>query len=64
MADEGVSRGAGMSRLLSTPPSSPSGTRGDGEHASGGRAPSAPGKVSARKAPRALLQECGDELED
>ena len=64
VADEGASRGAGTSRVLSTPPSSPSSTRGDGEHASGGRAPSAPGKISARKAARALLQECGDELEE
>ena len=51
--------------VLSTPTAtcSPS-TRGDSEHASGGRAPSAPGQISARKAARALLQECGDELED
>jgi len=64
VADEGVSRSAGTSRGLSTPPCSPSRTRGDGEHASGGRAPSAPGQISARKAARALLQECGDELEE
>ena len=50
----GVGSSTGHQAVLSTPPCSPS-TRGDGEHVSGGRAPSAPGQISARKAARALL---------
>ena len=66
---QGGSVGAGSSTDhragLSTPPMLVLSTRGDGEHASGGRVPSSPEQISARKAARALLQsepECGGKL--